>query len=74
MITEIIGGLLGITEQYLSLKNTQESRKYLDQLIYIKKGLQFEKNKPDSTINHARIDNLNSKLRILVESIATLGE
>lgn len=70
----ILGSLLGIAEQYLTLKNTKESRKYLDRLIYLRKELHVEENKSDDIINHARIDNLNSELRILLESIAALGK
>lgn len=70
----MIGNLLGIAEQYLTLRNTKESRVYLDRLIYLRRELHVEENKSDDVINHARIDNLNSELRILLESIASFGK
>lgn len=72
-MTEFISPLLSIAGEYLKLKNTKESRKYLDKLIWLKKEIYVEENKSEDSINHARIDNLNSELRILIESIATLG-
>ena len=72
-MTEFISPLLSIAGEYLKLKNTKESRKYLDKLIWLKKEIYVEENKSEDSINHARIDNLNSELRILIESIASLG-
>ena len=70
----MIASSLEIAEQYLVLKNTKESRKYLDELIYLKKELNSEQNKSDDDINHTRIDNINDQLRILFESISSLGK
>ena len=64
---------LKIAEQYLIKINTEESRKYLDRLIYLKRQLNNEKNKSDENINHTRIDNINDELRILFESISSIG-
>lgn len=70
----LIGNLLGITEEYLKLRNKREDRKYLDRLINLKRELYEEENKPDDIIDHARIDNIYNELRILLESITTLGK
>jgi hypothetical protein len=69
-----INALLGIAEQYLTLKNTKQSRKYLDRMVYLRRELANEQSKDDSTINHTRIDNIDEQLRILVESISQIGE
>ena len=73
-MTNIIAPLLGIAEGYLKLRNKKEERKYLDRLIFLKKEIYVEENKSEDSINHARLDNLHSELRILIESIASLGE
>lgn len=70
----IVTALLGIAEQYLELKNTKESRKYLDRLIYLRQEKANEENKDDAYINHTRIDNIDDELRILAESIQTIGK
>lgn len=69
----ILSSSLTIAEQYLIKENTEESRKYLDKLIYLKKELNEEQNKTDDIINHTRIDNIHDQLRILFESISSIG-
>jgi hypothetical protein len=69
-MTNIIAPLLGIAEGYLKLRNKKEERKYLDEIIWLRKELYEETNKLEEDRNFARIDNIKHRLRIVIESVA----
>ena len=73
MFLGILEKSLAVVEQYLIKENTQESRKYLDKMLYLKRTLYYEQAKSDDSINHALIDNLNNELCILLDAIASIG-
>lgn len=58
----------------LSLWNTKESRKYLDEVIELEKKKLYEENKPEENRNHAYIDNINHRLCIIVDATTKFGK
>lgn len=61
--------LFGVLEQGLKLWNTKESRKYLDQMIELKRAWYEEFNK--SNPSDAVLDNIERELRIIGEAFAS---
>lgn len=63
--------LIKALEAGLSLWDHKEKRKYLDQLISLKKEFYAERNKPREIRSNAILDDVRLRLRILCDSIAT---
>lgn len=57
--------ILGILEAGLSLWQSKEKRKYIDQLLEIRTNYYAEINKPQSDRSDAVLDNLEFRLRLL---------
>lgn len=58
----------------LSLLNTKEARKYLDEVIFLEKKKAYEDNRPEKLRNHAVIDNINRRLCIISNATAKFGK
>lgn len=61
----MIETIFPVLEQGLRLWNTKESRKYLDQVIELKRKWYEEYNKPQDIRSDAVLDNIQFELRIL---------
>lgn len=59
---------LSVLEQGLKLWNTKEGRKYLDQIIRIKREYAKEFNRPDRS--DLALDRLHDEYRIIAETFA----
>jgi hypothetical protein len=57
----------------LGIANTKISRKYLDRVIYLRKRIYAEKNKPEKDRNFAVIDNAQNELCIIAEEVSKFG-
>lgn len=57
--------ILGILEAGLSLWESKEKRKYVDELIAIKKDYYAEINKPSTERSDAVLDSLEFRVRVL---------
>lgn len=67
--------LLGVLVEGLKLKNTLESRKYLDEVIKLRKDWLEEYNKPKSNRSNATLDDIELRLGIIARSfIDTSGK
>jgi len=58
----------------LSIWNTKEGRKYLDEVINLEQRKYNEENKPEHIRNHAVIDNINNRLCIIADAITKFGK
>lgn len=70
----LVNALFSIAEHTLSIYDTKTSRKYLDEVIMLKKVYYYEENKDDSKRNHAVMDNVVNRLCIISESFAEFKE
>lgn len=58
----------------LSIWNTKESRKYLDEVIDLETKRSYEKNKLEKLRNHAFIDGIDNRLCIIADATAKFGK
>lgn len=70
----LIKTLFGIAQHALSIYDTKLSRKYLDRTIELEKMYYAELSKPESTRNHALMDNVINELCLISNSVTALGE
>jgi len=70
----IAQALFAIVEHALSIYDTKLSRKYLDEVITLKKAYYNEENKPEDKRNHAVMDNSINRLCIITETITKFEE
>lgn len=71
---DIAAALIQSLKFGLSIWNTKEGRKYLDEVIELEKKKLYEENKLEHDRNHALIDNINNRLCIIVDAIAKFGK
>jgi len=67
-ILGIIGGGVEIAKQILIRKNTQESRKYVDEYLEAEKALLAERSKPMEDQLDNVVEHFEAKLKILFEA------
>ena len=67
-ITEIIAKILGIVDKGMALGLIKLERKYIDELVQLKKELIEEKSKGDLS-DDAKIENIYKKIPILLDAI-----
>jgi hypothetical protein len=63
--------LIKALEAGLSLWQSKEKRKYLDELISLKKEFYAERNKPREIRSNAILDDVRLRLRLLCDSVAS---
>lgn len=70
----IAQALFAIAQHALSIYDTKTSRKYLDEVISLKKAYYNEQNKSDNERDHAVMDNALNRLCIISEATAKFGK
>lgn len=58
----------------LSLLNTKESRKYLDEVLALEQRRYEEENKPEDRRNHAYLDNIDHRLCLISQATSGLNK
>lgn len=71
---EIVNALFKIAEHTLSIYKTKYARKYLDEVISLRKAYYNEENKPEDERNHALMDNSINRMCIIIEEITNFKE
>jgi len=70
----IVNALFSIAEHTLSIYKTENARKYLDEVIGLRKAYYNEENKPEKSRNHAVMDNAVNRLCIIIEETTNFKE
>lgn len=70
----IAQALFAIAEHTLSIYDTKTSRKYLDEVIALRKAYYNEQNKPEESRNFAIMDNAINRLCIITEATSSFGK
>jgi hypothetical protein len=70
----VVNALFSIAEHTLSIYKTKDARKYLDEVIALRKAYYNEENKPEELRNHAVMDNAVNRLCIIVEETTNFKE
>lgn len=71
MDNSVTASLIKILELSLSIWDRKDKRKYLDELISLKKEFYAEYNKPREIRSNAILDDVRLRLRILCDSVAS---
>lgn len=70
---DIAAALIQSLKFGLSLWNTKESRKYLDEVLDLEKRKYEENKKPKHLRDHGYLDNIDNRLCLIAESTARFG-
>jgi hypothetical protein len=70
-VTGMFTTILSIIDSVLNIVELKIERKYVDQLVEIKRAYNEETNKPEADRSDAVLDNLWVELRIVTEAIAS---